>query len=418
MPPEHDASAAHGTAPALNAQPSNARVPVAFARTGTDPSAQSVHAALDELLAELDDPLGGLGHGDRVLIKPNMFQTAPGFAVNADLVAAIAKRVAEHGASPVIGERTRALYEVLRDHPVHRWAEVISFDDMPLRVASIPGATSLRVPIALPELVLDCDFFIGVPQLRTHASVVYSNAMKNLVGLLPGFTTRIVHMAGVDESTVDLNLLRPQHLVVCDGTTVIEGNYPMSGTARKVGFLAASRNAVALDVAVGELAGFDPSHVAYLRDAHARGLGPIDPAEIEPRGVDPRTLSFAMVKAPIEIEVPRPGIHVHAERACPACRRYIAGAMQALHHELLAWDGELTVLSGPQFETPERRGAVVLVGNCLYEDRDLGVYVEGCPPRAIQLAAFRFAMGKAVSEHERTQFRVPAGYVVEAAARA
>ena len=398
-------------------RPTAARTPVAFARTGTDPSPQAVADALDRLLAQLDDPLAGLGHGDRVLIKPNMFQTAPGFAVNADLLAALAQRVAEHGASPVIGERTTILYEVLRDHPVHRWAEVVSFDDMPLRVASIPGATSLRVPIAVPELVLDCDYFIGVPQLRTHASVVYSNAMKNLVGLLPGFTTRIVHMAGVDESTVDLNLLRPQHLVVCDGTTVIEGNYPMSGTARKVGFLAASRNAVALDCAVGELAGFDPSQVAYLRDAHARGLGPIDPAQIEARGEDPATLRFEMVKAPIEIELPRPGIHVHADRACPACRRYIAGALHALREELLAWDGELTVLSGPHFQTPELRGAVVLVGNCLYEDRDLGIYVEGCPPRAIQLAAFRFAMGRAVSEHERTQFRVPAGYVAEAAAR-
>ena len=150
---------------------------------------------------------------------------------------------------------------------------MVSFDDLPLRITNIPGATSLRVPIAVPELIGDCDYFIGVPQLRTHASVVYSNAMKNLVGLLPGYTTRIVHMAGVDESTVDLNLMRPQDLVICDGTTVIEGNYPMDGRARSVGFLAASRNAVALDVAVGVLAGFDPNSVAYLRDAHQRGMG-------------------------------------------------------------------------------------------------------------------------------------------------
>lgn len=371
------------------------------------PDEAAVDDGLHRLLDLLGDPLAGLRPGADVLIKPNLFQTRPGFHVSPALLAAIARVVAEHGARPVIAERTHAIYEILRDHEAARYARVVSFDDLPLRITDIPGATSLRVPIALPELILDCDYFIGVPQLRTHASVVYSNAMKNLVGLLPGYTTRIVHMAGVDESTVDLNVLRPQDLVVCDGTTVIEGNYPMDGQARKVGFLAAARNAVALDVAVGTLAGFDPDSVAYLRDAHERGMGPLKLEDIELLGTPLAELAFDMVKAPVEIVPPRAGIHVHAENACPACARFVAGAMRALAEELCAWDGEMTVLSGPQAEPPPLRGVVVLVGNCLYENRDLGIYIEGCPPRAIQLAAFRYAMGKPVGDHERTQFRVP-----------
>lgn len=382
-----------------------ARPPVALTGVAGD---AAIPAALDRLLDLLDRPLAGLRTGDRVLIKPNLFQTRPGFQVSPALLAAIAKVVAEHGARPVIGERTRVLYEILRDHEAARYAEVASFDDLPLRITDIPGATSLRVPIAVPELVLDCDFFIGVPQLRTHASVVYSNAMKNLVGLLPGYTTRIVHMAGVDESTVDLNVMRPQDLVVCDGTTVIEGNYPMDGQARSVGFLAAGTNAVAVDVAVGVLAGFDPESVAYLRDAHQRGMGPLTLDGVELRGTPLAELAFDMVKAPVEIVPPREGIHVHAEHACPACSRFVAGAMRALAEELCAWDGEMTVISGPQVEMPPRRGVVVLVGNCLYESRDSGIYIEGCPPRAIQIAAFRYAMGREVGPHERTQFRVPA----------
>lgn len=245
--------------------------PVALTRTDPRADQSEMEEALARLLGLLGDPLDTLTSGQRVLIKPNMFQTEPGFHVSPALLAAIAKAVADRGARAVVAERTHALIEVLRDHEVHRYAQVVSFDDLPLRVAEIPGATSLRVPIAVPELVLDCDYFIGVPQLRTHASVVYSNAMKNLVGLLPGFTTRIVHMAGVDESTVDLNLLRPQHLVISDGSTVVEGNYPMKGSLREVGFLAASTNAVALDVAVSELAGIKAYEVAYLHDAHSRG---------------------------------------------------------------------------------------------------------------------------------------------------
>jgi uncharacterized protein (DUF362 family) len=388
------------------------RKSVALAPAADDAAIPDV---LHRLLDLIGDPLADLPAGAQVLIKPNLFQTRAGFHVSPALLAAIARAVAEHGASPVIAERTHVIYEILRDHEAAKYARVVSFDDLPLRVTSIPGATSLRVPIAVPELILDCDYFIGVPQLRTHASVVYSNAMKNLVGLLPGYTTRIVHMAGVDESTVDLNLMRPQDLVVCDGTTVIEGNYPMSGQARSVGFLAASRNAVALDVAVGTLAGFDPNSVAYLRDAHQRGMGPLAMADIDVLGTPLAELAFDMVKAPVDIVVPREGIHIHAEHACPACSRFVAGAMQALTDELRAWDGEMTIISGPQVTMPPLRGAVVLVGNCLYESRDLGIFVEGCPPRAIQLAAFRYAMGETVGDHERTQFRVPPSLVGGAA---
>ena len=32
------------------------------------------------------------------------------------------------------------------------------------------------------------------------------------------------------------------------------------------------------------------------------------------------------------------------------------------------------VISGPQVQMPPLRGAVVLVGNCLYESRDLGIF--------------------------------------------
>lgn len=364
--------------------------------------------AVDRLLALIDEPLRHLGSGDTVLIKPNMFQLAPGFQTNRDLVAAVARRVAQTGARPVVAERTKNIYPLLSDHETAKYARIVSFDDCPLRVTDIDGATSLRVPVAVADIVLDCDFFIGMPQLRTHASVIYSNAMKNLVGLLPGYTTRVVHMAGVDESTVDLNLLRPQDLVISDLTVAIAGNYPMNGKLQPVGLAAASTNAVALDAVVGLVSGFDPAQVAYLTDAQRRGLGPIELARIDVRGTPLDEVAFELEKAPVQIVIPREGIHVYADTACDACQRYIAGAMQALAKEFVEWDGEMTVLSGPMTQTPPRRGAVVLVGNCLYEQRDLGIYIEGCPPRAIQLAAFRYAMGKDVTAQERTQFRVPA----------
>ncbi|MFJ3231475.1 DUF362 domain-containing protein [Streptomyces sp. NPDC086787] len=368
---------------------------------------KTTEAAVDEVLDLLGDPLGDVGKGDRVVIKPNMFQHRPGFSTSPELLLAVAARASARGAEVYVAERTHVLKEILDGAPVHRYAQVVSFDDRPLRVTQVPGATSLRVPIAVPDLVLDCDFFIGAPQLRTHSSVVLTNAMKNLVGLLPGFTTRIVHMAGVEESIVDLNQLRPQHLVVCDATSVVEGNYPMEGSLREVGLVAASRNAVAMDVTMATVAGVAPWELAYLRDAHERGLGPIDLADVDVRGVPVEDAAFTISRAPVDLTPPREGIHVHAETACEDCRRWVAAAMHRLRDELIEYPGELTILSGPMGRLPALRGQVVLIGNAMYEHRDAGVYLEGCPPCAAQTAGLRHAMGHTVTEAEATQFRVP-----------
>jgi uncharacterized protein (DUF362 family) len=380
---------------------------VALTRVET-PTAAAVDQAVEQVLDLLGDPLRDVGRGDRVVIKPNMFQRKPGFRTSPELLLALAKRASARGATVFVAERTHVLKEILDGSPVHRYAQVVSFDDRPLRVVQVPGATSLRVPIAIPDIVTECDFFIGAPQLRTHSSVVFTNAMKNLVGLLPGFTTRIVHMAGVEESIVDLNQLRPQHLVVCDALTVIEGNYPMAGSTREVGLVSASRNAVAMDVTMAAVAGVEAWELAYLRDAHQRGLGPIDLADIEVRGATVEEVAFRIERAPVTLTPPREGIHVHADTACADCRRWLAAAMQLLRDELLDFPGEMTIVSGPMERLPEPRGAVVLVGNALYDHREAGVYLEGCPPRAIQTAGLRYAMGHQVTEQERTQFRVPA----------
>ena len=368
---------------------------------------EAVDQAVDDLLELLDHPLETLRSGDRVFIKPNMFQCAPGFCSSRDVVGAVARRASDQGAQVTVGERTRNIYQLLQGCDVHRYAQVVSLDDVDVRVTHIESATSLRVPIAVPQIVLDCDYFIGIPQLRTHASVLMTNAMKNRVGLLPGFTTRIVHMAGVDESVVDLNVMRPQDLVVSDATMVIEGNYPMAGQAREVGLLAASKNAVAVDVVMAHVAGFDAGDIEYLRHARRRGLGPGALDEIEVRGLPVVEAAFAIVKAPVQLRSPRPGVHLYVESACEACQRYIAGALELLGPELMAFEGEMTILAGPMRDLPPLRGAVVLVGNCMYERRDTGVYIEGCPPRAIQVAAFRWAMGQEVTPQQRTQFRLP-----------
>src|SRR5262245_41144550 len=117
----------------------NADTAVSLIRSGTD-----VAAAVEAVLAELGSPLDALSPGMRVLIKPNLFQFKPGFQVNPEILIALARLASSRGARVTIAERTRAIYKIFEGSPVHRYAEVLSFDDAPLRVVTIEGAESLR----------------------------------------------------------------------------------------------------------------------------------------------------------------------------------------------------------------------------------------------------------------------------------
>lgn len=360
---------------------------------------------VEELLHLIGNPLDQLQPGMRVLIKPNMFQDMPGFYSNPEILVALAKLCHAKGAHVTVGERLKAIYTVLKDSDVHKYAEVISFDDAPMRIVPLPNATSMRVPLSFPEIVLDCDYFIGVPQLRSHAGVLMTNAMKNMIGLLPGFTTRIVHSLGVEESIVDLNLLRKQHLVVTDATTIIEGNYPIAGEPREVGILGASTNATAMDAVMCTVSGYDPFEVEYLRIAHNRKLGSIDMNEIEVLGHRPAEVAFKLNRAPHEPIPVHEGVKVYADTACVQCRRYIAGALEEMKTALDQHEGDLTIISGVLEELPVTSGPVVFIGNCTYPHRDHGIYIEGCPPRAIQVAGLQEALGLEVTPEQKTQFR-------------
>lgn len=179
-----------------------------------------------------------------------------------------------------------------------------------------------------------------------------------------------------------------------------------------MGFIAAATGgpvgAAAVDTVTAQLAGVSPDELDYLRHARERGLAP-KPARTTSSCAAPRRMN-----SPSESGVPRAGSSPRAraststpKRAARGRRRFIAAALNRLHDELLAFPGELTVVCGPRETLPPLRGAVVLVGNALYDHREAGVYLEGCPPRAIQTAGFRYAMGLPVTPPERTQFRVP-----------
>ncbi|NLG83746.1 MAG: DUF362 domain-containing protein [Firmicutes bacterium] len=342
---------------------------------------------------EAVDLLGGIGRfvkpGDRVLVKVNMFLPAPApleRITDPRVAVAVARLAHEAGGEVTVVERTHWIYDHLRAYPeIHHYARVIGADELPQRNRILLGARHLTAPIPLPDLVDECDVFINVPGLRTHQLTMISNAMKNLMGLLPGNATLHVHAYGLAGAIVDLNYHRPSDLVISDAIVSMEGNFPGTGTPKTTNLIMAADNAVAADAVAATCVGFAPHEIDYLVEAHERGLGPIDLADIEIRGESPASFGaeLHLMLTPTSLEAGGERVRVFAGKTCEACRRALgAGIQEAKRDRSFANITPVAVVVGLHENPPDLTGAerVILYGNCAYPYRHLGRFLRGCPP--------------------------------------
>ncbi len=114
------------------------------------------------------------------------------------------------------------------------------------------------------------DVIINAPKLKTHSLAVYTGAVKNLYGCVPGTIKMGYHAKFKDEHVfsdllLDLYQTINPGLNIMDAVVGMEGNGPMSGEPIKLGFIAASGDALALDAAVTHCAGiYSKVPIIYL----------------------------------------------------------------------------------------------------------------------------------------------------------
>jgi Pyruvate/2-oxoacid:ferredoxin oxidoreductase delta subunit len=140
--------------------------------------------------------------------------------------------------------------------------------------------------------VLEADLVINLPKLKTHALTLYTGAVKNLFGVIPGKRKSEVHIRapGVQDFSRELvnllELVRPA-LTLMDGVGGMEGEGPgAGGTPHAYGCLAASTDPVALDSVLSQAMGFRNGAVVHLAQAGKRGLGTSDRAHIQVIGAE------------------------------------------------------------------------------------------------------------------------------------
>lgn len=130
--------------------------------------------------------------------------------------------------------------------------------------------------VALPRLLLECDAFVSIPVLKTHALTYFTGVLKNQWGCVPIALDRIQHHGAIHEMLASLHrVFHPQFSVV-DATVCMEGRGPVAGKPRRLDLILAAQDGVALDATCMRLIGLNPLLSRHVVFAAKEGLGNFD----------------------------------------------------------------------------------------------------------------------------------------------
>ncbi|MGB8226425.1 MAG: DUF362 domain-containing protein [Sedimentisphaerales bacterium] len=240
--------------------------------------------------------LGGIGafiaRGDKVLIKPNMIAPKPApCATQTDpaVIIELAKILLDFGAKPLVA-----------DSPA--WADAAACAEAlgivePLNKLGVP-IKQLRKPvkrtlehsgtkIGISSVALEADKIINLPKLKTHQQLVMTIAVKNIFGCVSGKAKAIWHYrkgATFDDfctMLIDIYKLLAPVLTIVDAVVVMEGPGPINGNPRKLGWLIASVDPMAVEVVCCDLIGICPEELPLVKTAQKIGFGCINKQDIQ-----------------------------------------------------------------------------------------------------------------------------------------
>ncbi len=260
---------------------------------------RAVRSALRDAVARS----GGLppGYDDAVLIKPNLLSPVrPEEAVTTH-PAVVGVLV------DLLREKTRSNkpYVTIADNPGYIFtnpgllfektgmAALSTMTNVSVETLSSAGFRTIRDDNfqVLPEArisgaYLASPYRINVAKLKTHVETEMSGCVKNLFGTTDTETRKKAHMSRSQRhlmhAIVDIFLVKPPEFHVLDAVVGMEGDGPSHGRPKKIGWIVAGRNALAVDWVAAKIMRYEnPLFISLIRAATERGVGPRSVEEID-----------------------------------------------------------------------------------------------------------------------------------------
>ncbi len=263
--------------------------------------------------------------------------------------------------------------------------------------------------------ILESDFAVNLPVLKTHAQTIVSLGIKNLKGVIDIPSRKKCHNAD-PEKDLHYHVARladrmPPMLTLIDGIFCNERGPAFDGRIRRSNLLLASGDVLAADMVGARILGYAPSDIPHLRYAAQNRGRCADLSDIEIIGEQPEDVAMSLQYAfpynqekTLPLPMEKMGIRGLAYRPydlsiCTYCSGMNGLILSAI---ALAWKGKafdnVEVLTGKIMKASPGMKKTILLGKCMYKKnkdnpdiREM-IAVKECPPRPESvIAAFHKA---------------------------
>ena len=272
-----------------------------------------------KVLNEGIDNIGGIGAyinpGDKVLLKVNLLmKKLPEEATTTHpvFVKALAEILSEQGAVVIIGDSPGGLFNERALRSVYRGSGYEDLHDEDKNIFLNYNVNEVTVThdhlyllktLNVIEILNQVDKVISVSKLKTHGMTVFTGAVKNMFGTVPGIYKAEYHfkMPKIEDFTnmlVDVCLNSNPVLSFMDGIVGMEGAGPSAGDPIEIGAVIVSDSPYHLDCVASKLVGISPKEVPTIQRCIERNMVKEDSSDIEMAGLQYQDFKPLNIKRP------------------------------------------------------------------------------------------------------------------------
>ena len=237
--------------------------------------------------------------GNKVLLKINLIgpKSSDSAAVtHSEFVRALTKILIERDCTVWIGDSSggaiAGIAPTAQSFKVAGYEEVANDEGAIIKnfdregVVEVEPKGKFKEKMYLAKPLFDADVVINLPKLKTHSATIYTGAVKNVFGCIPGLRKALYHKMAPDkedfgEILADIHEGAKFTLHIMDGIISMQGEGPTAGTVYNANKILISTDPLALDTVAVNMLGMNIDDIPVLSAAKKRNLGQFNLTQIK-----------------------------------------------------------------------------------------------------------------------------------------
>ena len=279
-----------------------------------------------------------------VVLKPNAGHLGgPDTSVNTspEVVAAVIREIRKAEPKEIILAEAAAIgcdtMECLEVSGIKKAAEEAGVDgiidikkEKDLIKVPVRDARSDMTKFLLPRFLIEAEHIVNIPIFKSHCSMVFTCALKNLKGVVQDKAHYQMHQTNLADAMLDLwSIIKPD-LMIADLIRPAEGFGPHYASPVDFGCIGASKDPIALDATICRMIGLDTEKVHFFEPAKDRGVGNYEEKFIDIKGCSIEEVFKRLWLPHLEGMDLSGEYDINAENACSSCMSLIGLSMEKL----------------------------------------------------------------------------------------